>query len=228
VPPGPGALRASWWPGARAPARDGFGPAQLPSRHGQGCSHRHHRPDRSTGWITEERPTCRPDGAPRGQVAPHRAELRCHHWMRDRRPSTPRRSQDAHRTCCGRGRTVLGGAPRPDPGCCHSCFDGVRLSWRRSRDALTTLAITGREVPDIEFGTAVVPTYPRHPLALAAQALTVQEAVGGRLVLGVGVSHQAVVEGQYGYSMHAAVITPRGDHRSQFAGADHRRVVGRV
>jgi alkanesulfonate monooxygenase SsuD/methylene tetrahydromethanopterin reductase-like flavin-dependent oxidoreductase (luciferase family) len=66
-------------------------------------------------------------------------------------------------------------------------------------------------VPDIEFGTAVVPTYSRHPLALAAQALTVQEAVGGRLVLGVGASHQAVVEGQYGYSMHAAVITPRGN-----------------
>ncbi|MEU1050239.1 LLM class flavin-dependent oxidoreductase [Streptomyces sp. NPDC005897] len=89
-------------------------------------------------------------------------------------------------------------------------FGGVWLSRRTSRPALTTLAITGREVPDIEFGTAGVPTCPRHPLALAAQALTVRAAVGGRTVLDVGVSHQAVVEGQDGYSLHAAVITPRG------------------
>lgn len=89
-------------------------------------------------------------------------------------------------------------------------FDGVWMSQRTSRDALTTLAIAGREVPDIEFGTAVVPTYPRHPLALAAQALTVQEAVGGRLVLGVGVSHRAVVEGQYGYSFDRPAHHLRG------------------
>ncbi|WP_424851397.1 LLM class flavin-dependent oxidoreductase [Streptomyces sp. SAI-129] len=89
-------------------------------------------------------------------------------------------------------------------------FDGVWLNQRTSRDALTTLAIMGREVPDIEFGTAVVPTCLRRPLALAAQALTVRAAVGGRMALDVGVGHQVVVEGQYGYSMHAAVITPRG------------------
>ncbi|MEU3039110.1 MULTISPECIES: TIGR03564 family F420-dependent LLM class oxidoreductase [Streptomyces] len=89
-------------------------------------------------------------------------------------------------------------------------FDGVWLSQRTSRDALTTLAVAGREVPGIELGTAVVPTYPRHPLALAAQALTVQEAVGGRLVLGVGVSHRAVVEGQYGYSFDRPARHLRG------------------
>lgn len=55
-----------------------------------------------------------------------------------------------------------------------------------------------------ESGTAVVPTCPTHPLALAAQALTVREAAGGRLALGVGVSHQSVVEGQYGYSLNAS------------------------
>ncbi|MBO0683609.1 MAG: LLM class F420-dependent oxidoreductase [Candidatus Dormibacteraeota bacterium] len=67
-------------------------------------------------------------------------------------------------------------------------------------DALTLLALVGAEVPDIELMTAVVPTYPRHPVVLAAQALTVQAATGGRLTLGVGVSHQVVVEGMYGYS----------------------------
>jgi F420-dependent oxidoreductase-like protein len=67
-------------------------------------------------------------------------------------------------------------------------------------DALTLLAVVGREVPDIELGTAVVPTYPRHPVMLAEQALTVQAAIGGRLTLGVGLSHQVVIENVFGLS----------------------------
>ena len=58
----------------------------------------------------------------------------------------------------------------------------------------------GREVPGIELATGVVPTYPRHPMMLAAQALTTQAACGGRLVLGIGLSHQVVIEGMFGYS----------------------------
>jgi len=67
-------------------------------------------------------------------------------------------------------------------------------------DALTTLAVAGREVPEIRLGTAVVPTYPRHPLVLASHALTVQAATGNRLTLGIGLSHQLVIEGLFGYS----------------------------
>jgi F420-dependent oxidoreductase-like protein len=67
-------------------------------------------------------------------------------------------------------------------------------------DALTALAVVGREVPDIELGTAVVPTYPRHPMMLAAQALTVQQASNGRLALGIGLSHQFVIEAMFGMS----------------------------
>jgi F420-dependent oxidoreductase-like protein len=67
-------------------------------------------------------------------------------------------------------------------------------------DALTLLAVVGREVPDIELGTAVVPTYPRHPVMLAEQALTVQAAIGGRLTLGIGLSHQVVIENVFGLS----------------------------
>lgn len=67
-------------------------------------------------------------------------------------------------------------------------------------DALTALALAGREVPDIELGTAVVPTYPRHPWVMAQQALTTQAAVGGRLCLGIGLSHQIVVESMWGLS----------------------------
>jgi len=54
-------------------------------------------------------------------------------------------------------------------------------------EALTSLAVAGSQVPGIELGTAVVPTYPRHPAVLAQQALTAALAVGpGRLTLGIG------------------------------------------
>ncbi len=67
-------------------------------------------------------------------------------------------------------------------------------------DTLTVLAIVGRELRDLDLGTAVVPVQPRHPSMLAAQARTVQQAIGGRLSLGVGLSHQVVVEGLWGIS----------------------------
>ena len=67
-------------------------------------------------------------------------------------------------------------------------------------DALTAIAIAGREVPTIEFGTAVVPSYPRHPAVMAQQALTANQATGGRLTLGMGLSHKVVIEGMYGLS----------------------------
>ncbi len=81
--------------------------------------------------------------------------------------------------------------------------DGFASAWISNifgLDALTALAVAGRQVPGIELGTAVVPTYPRHPAALAQQALTVALAVGGRLALGVGLSHRLVIEDMYGQS----------------------------
>jgi F420-dependent oxidoreductase-like protein len=65
-------------------------------------------------------------------------------------------------------------------------------------DALTALAVVGREVPGIDLGTSVVPTYPRHPIMLAGQALTTQAACNGRLTLGIGLSHQVVIENMFG------------------------------
>ena len=67
-------------------------------------------------------------------------------------------------------------------------------------DALTLLAVAGSKVPGIGLGTGVVPVYPRHPMMLAQQALTVQAATGNRLLLGIGLSHQVVVEGMWGMS----------------------------
>ncbi|WP_205629348.1 TIGR03564 family F420-dependent LLM class oxidoreductase [Jiangella muralis] len=77
-------------------------------------------------------------------------------------------------------------------------YETVWLSERSGWDPLTLLTAVGAAVPDVRLGTSVVRTHPRHPLALAAQALTAQAATGGRLRLGVGPSHAPIVEGQYG------------------------------
>jgi 5,10-methylenetetrahydromethanopterin reductase len=85
---------------------------------------------------------------------------------------------------------------------------GMHTYWTSqifSHDALTVLAIVGREVPGIELGTAVTPTYPRHPMMLAQQALTTQAACGGRLALGIGLSHKIVVEMMWGMSFDKPV-----------------------
>ena len=55
------------------------------------------------------------------------------------------------------------------------------------------------------MGTAVVPVHPRHPVALAQQALTVNRVLGGRLALGLGVSHRILVEGSWGLSFDRPV-----------------------
>ena len=79
-------------------------------------------------------------------------------------------------------------------------FSAVWLPQSSGFDALTVLALVGRETTGVELGTSVVPTYPRHPVALAAQALTVNAAIGARLVLGIGLSHRVTVERTYGLS----------------------------
>ena len=65
-------------------------------------------------------------------------------------------------------------------------------------DALTMAALVGTEAPSLEVGTAVVPVQPRHPIALAQHALSVQAILGGRLTLGLGVSHHWIVEDMLG------------------------------
>lgn len=65
-------------------------------------------------------------------------------------------------------------------------------------DTITALTVAAHEVPGIELGTGVVPTFPRHPMMLAAQALTLQQVSQGRFTLGIGLSHQLVIEGMLG------------------------------
>ena len=60
-------------------------------------------------------------------------------------------------------------------------------------DALTTLALVGQTAKNIELGTAIVPTFPRHPMTLAGQSLTATDAIGERLILGIGLSHEPMM-----------------------------------
>jgi 5,10-methylenetetrahydromethanopterin reductase len=76
--------------------------------------------------------------------------------------------------------------------------DGFSSAWLADifgLDAQTALAYAGSRVDDIELGTAVTPTYLRHPVALARQAITTDIATGGRFALGIGLSHKVVIEG---------------------------------
>jgi 5,10-methylenetetrahydromethanopterin reductase len=90
---------------------------------------------------------------------------------------------------------------------------GVDSAWMpgipNGPDILTLLAVAGRATQRIELGSAVLPALPRHPAALAVQALAVNEAVGGRFTLGLGVSHQKVMEGHLGLSFERPVATMR-------------------
>ena len=88
-------------------------------------------------------------------------------------------------------------------------FPSLWLAHIFGLDAITSLALVGRETSRIELGTAVVPTYPRHPAAMAQQALTVGVASGGRFTLGVGLSHQLVIEAMMGLSYEKPAVHMR-------------------
>lgn len=105
-------------------------------------------------------------------------------------------------------------------------FSFLSVSHIFSYDAITLLAAVGAEVDSIELMTAVVPIYTRHPIAMAQQALTVQAVTGGRFALGIGLSHQVLVESMYGLSFehpleamrdYLSVLMPlvRGEHVEQ-------------
>lgn len=76
-------------------------------------------------------------------------------------------------------------------------------------DALTAAALVGAETSRIEVGTAVVPVQPRHPIALAQQALSVQAVCGGRLSLGLGVSHHWIIDQMLGLPYEQPAATMR-------------------
>ncbi len=102
-------------------------------------------------------------------------------------------------------------------------FDSFWVSQIFGVDPIVALAAVAEDVaPLSEVGTSVVPLYGRHPLALAAQARTAQNALDGRFTLGIGPSHALVVEGFFGETYRpysrtrefVEAITPllRGEH----------------
>ncbi len=114
-------------------------------------------------------------------------------------------------------------------------LDNVWLANIFGFDAISTLALIGRETSKIGLGTAVTPTYPRHPTAIAQQALTTAAASNNRFTLGIGLSHQIVIEGMLGMSYdkpakhmreYLSVLMPlaRGE-QANFQG-EHYRVQG--
>jgi F420-dependent oxidoreductase-like protein len=104
----------------------------------------------------------------------------------------------------------------------------VQPPW--SPDVLTTFAAAATKTSTVRLGTSIVPTYPRHPLVLAQQALSLYDIAPGRLRLGIGPSHQAIIEGIYGLPqttplahlreyvkvLHAALWEGKVDHHGHF------------
>ena len=74
----------------------------------------------------------------------------------------------------------------------------VWLTTGSGPDALTVFAAAAASTRRIRMGTAIVPTFPRHPLVVAQQAADIAQLAPGRFVLGLGPSHATVMEGRYG------------------------------
>ena len=79
---------------------------------------------------------------------------------------------------------------------------GVQQIWMgqppSSPDVLTILAAAAIKTSIVRLGTAIIPTYPRHPVVLAQEVLALHDIAPGRLRLGIGPSHRAIVEDIYG------------------------------
>ena len=132
-------------------------------------------------------------------------------------------------TCCGWGKCGV-----CSKNYCSAETAGVRQIWMvqppSGPDTLTTLSAAATKTSTIRVGTSIVPTYPRHPLVLAQQALSLYDIAPGRLCLGIGPSHRAIIEGIYGLPqttplahlreyvkvLRAALWEGKVDHHGQF------------
>ncbi len=88
-------------------------------------------------------------------------------------------------------------------------YETVFTTHLMARDALTVVTAYAQATSTIKLGTGVLPCFPRHPLALAIEAATVDEISGGRLILGIGPSHQLTMETFYGIKMERPLARMR-------------------
>jgi probable F420-dependent oxidoreductase len=101
-----------------------------------------------------------------------------------------------------------------------SARDRVRLADELGLDSVFTTHIAGRDSLSLlmayasvteraRLGTGVVPIFSRTPASMAQAAATIDEFSGGRMVLGIGVSHQVTVENWYGTRIEKPVTQMR-------------------
>ena len=88
-------------------------------------------------------------------------------------------------------------------------YDSAYVTHIAGRDSLTVLMAYAAATERIKLGTGVLPIYSRTPVATAQQAATIDEYSGGRMVLGLGVSHQVTVENWYGTKIERPVTAMR-------------------
>lgn len=102
-------------------------------------------------------------------------------------------------------------------------YDSTYVTHIAGRDSLTVLAAYAARTERIRLGTGVLPIYSRTPVATAQTAATIDEISGGRIIVGLGVSHRVTVEGWYGQTIDKPVSEMReyaGAVRSMFRGED--------
>jgi F420-dependent oxidoreductase-like protein len=77
-------------------------------------------------------------------------------------------------------------------------YESAYVTHIAARDSLAVLAAYASRTSTIKLGTGVMPIYSRTPVATAQIATTIDEIAGGRVVLGLGLSHRVTVENWYG------------------------------
>jgi F420-dependent oxidoreductase-like protein len=80
-------------------------------------------------------------------------------------------------------------------------YEAVYVTHINGRESLTVITHYASQTERIRVGTGVVPIYTRTPATMAQTAATIDEISGGRLNLGLGVSHRPVVEGWHGQTI---------------------------
>ena len=80
-------------------------------------------------------------------------------------------------------------------------YDSTYVTHIAARDSLAVLMAYASATERIKLGTGVLPIYSRSPVGTAQTAATIDEFSGGRMVLGLGVSHQVTVENWYGVKL---------------------------
>jgi F420-dependent oxidoreductase-like protein len=104
-------------------------------------------------------------------------------------------------------------------------YESAYVTHIAARDSLTVLAAYASRSSRVKLGTGVLPIHSRTPVATAQAAATVDELSGGRMVLGLGISHRVTVENWYGAKIEKPVAEMREyveAVRAMFRGEDPR------